>query len=206
MEYAIPIDPVVFRTYYPTVTSTVVATTPKAKYKVVLQDPGGSLRGELDKWATELKNENPNYTTCCIQMSHAINMSFHLIDATKMVGLKSYWRTNHAEKIASAGNKEFRYLASVDEMKAFLNHTFGDGERISRRGDGKPASRAEAKSFIQGRPGIVVFMGNQTAGIHTEIWNGVDFHQGWMKQREDVFDLDPVWFWDTGVQRDLEPV
>jgi hypothetical protein len=205
MECAIPIDPVVFRTYYPIVTQTVVATTPKTKYKVVLQDPGGSLSGELDKWATGLKNENPNYTTCCIQMSHAINMSFHLADTAKMVGQRSYWRANHSEKIGSAG-REFRYLASVDEMKEFLNATFGGGERITRRADGKPASRAEAKSYILGRAGIVVFMGNQTSGIHTEIWNGDDFHQGWMKKREDVFDLDPVWFWDMGVERALEPV
>ncbi len=206
MEYAISIDPETFRTYYPTVTQTVVATTPKTKYKVVLQDPGGSLSHELDKWATELKNMDPNYTTCCIQMSHAINMSFHLTDTTKMVGLQSYRRANQGVKITSAGNKEFRYLASVDEMKEFLNQTFGVGEQISLRADGKRASRAQARSFIQGRPGIVVFMGGHFAGIHTEIWNGADYHQGWMKGREDVFDLHEVWFWDMGLPRAEGPV
>ena len=89
MEFAIPVDPATFRTYYPTVTQTVVAATPKTKYKVTLQDPGGSLNSELDRWVTDLKNEDPSYTTCCIQMSHAINMAFYTSDPTKMVGASS---------------------------------------------------------------------------------------------------------------------
>ena len=206
MEFAIPVDPVVFRTYYPTPSQTVVSTRPKTVYKVTLQDQGGSLKGELDKWVTELKNQDASYTTCCIQMSHAINMVFHLMDTTKMVGKRSCRRPTHGQKIASAGNKEFHYLASVDEMKAFLNDTFGEGEQISQRADGRPASRAEAKASLQGRSGIVVFMGSQSWGVHTEMWLVDDFHQGWMKKREDVFDWSPVWFWDMGVQRAVEAV
>jgi hypothetical protein len=208
VEFAIPVDPSTFTAYYPLVTQAVVTTRPKTSYAVALQDPGGSLAGELDSWVTELKNENPNYTTCCIQMSHAINMAFHLLDTTKMVGEWSIRRKTRGFKIAAAANKEFHYIASVDEMKGFLNNTFGEGEVISRRGDGKPASRDEAKSSIKGRPGIVVFMNNQPSGLHTEIWTGDDFHQGWMKGRMDPFNWAPVWFWDIGLPRpdNLPPV
>lgn len=199
MEFAIPINPVNFRTYYPTVTQTVVTTRPKTTYSVTLKDPGGSLGGELDRWVTDLKNEDPSYTTCCIQMSHAVNMAFHMTDATKMVGKQSIRRKTRGFKIAAAANKEFHYIASVDEMKGFLDNTFGTGEEISRRADGKPASRAEAQSFVQNRPGIVVFMNNQAWGFHTEIWTGDDWHQGWMHGNTAAFGWAPVWFWDMGL-------
>ena len=76
-----------------------------------------------------------------------------------------------AARIKSVANMEFRYVASVDEMKAFLDDTFGEGEEISSRTD------------IDDRPGIVVFMGNQTYGIHTEVWTGDNFHQAFMRGR-----------------------
>ena len=149
MEFAIGIDVPVFKAYYPLVsqTSTTVGTPPKVKYTVTMSDPGGSLGSELDGWVTELKNLDPSYTTCCIQMSHAINMSFHTTDPNKMVGVKSYRRPTRKFKIQAAANKEFHYIASVDEMKEFLDTTFESGEEISRLGDGKVASRAEAKVF-----------------------------------------------------------
>jgi hypothetical protein len=199
MAFAIPVKPSSFLTYYPLVTSTVVGTPPKTKVAVSLKDPGGSLQGELNNWVSELKNENPNYTTCCIQMSHAINMAFHMADPSKMVGARSVRRKTRAFKIAAAANKEFHYLASVDEMKAFLDSTFDEGEEISRRADGKPASPQEAKSFVQDRPGIVVFMKHQAWGFHTEVWTGSDWHQNWMKGRMGPFGWAPVWFWDMGV-------
>jgi hypothetical protein len=198
MECAIPAYLSTFQTYYPLVNKKVVKTA----YVVTLRDPGGSLsKGQLDGWVTALKNENPNYTTCCIQMSHAINMAFYTVDATKMVGTRSVRRKTRSFKIAAAANREFHYIAAVDEMKVFLTNTFGEGGEISRRGDGKPASRNEAKSSILGRPGIVVFMNHKIYGEHTEIWTGFDFHQPWMKGRADVFDWAPVWFWDMKLLR-----
>jgi len=120
MEFAIGIDVPVFKAYYPLVsqTSTTVGTPPKVKYTVTMSDPGGSLGSELDGWVTELKNLDPSYTTCCIQMSHAINMSFHTTDPNKMVGVKSYRRPTRKFKIQAAANKEFHYIASVDEMRS----------------------------------------------------------------------------------------
>jgi hypothetical protein len=204
MEFAIGIGLSTFLAYYPIVTQTsaTVGTPPKVKYTVTMSDPGGSLGSELNGWVTELKNMDVNYTTCCIQMSHAINMSFHTIDPKKMVGIKSYRRQTRGFKIASVANKEFHYIASVDEMKEFLDTTFGGGEEISSRGDGKVASLAEAQASVQGRPGIVVFMNNQSWGFHTEVWTGTDWHQGWMKGKTAPFGWRRVWFWDMGVARD----
>jgi hypothetical protein len=203
-DFSISIDLPVFKAYYPIVTQTsaTAGTPPKVTYTVTMNDPGGSLGNELDAWVTELKNMDPNYTTCCIQMSHAINMSFHMTDPSKMVGAKSYWRPTRKFKIRAIANKEFHYIASVDEMKDFLEKTFDSGEEISRL-DGRVASRDETKASILGRPGIVVFMNNQRVGLHTEIWTGFDWHQDWMIGRMDPFDWRPLWFWDMGVVRAL---
>ena len=94
-DFAIPIRLDSFLNYYPLVTKTPVTTkvgskTIVNKTLVKLKDPGGSLDKELDGWATENFNQNASYTTCCIQMSHAINMVFHTADTTKMVGLRTY--------------------------------------------------------------------------------------------------------------------
>ena len=124
-HFAIPIRIDAFVNNYPLFYKTAVNTKAGPKIDLKLKDPGGSLAGELDGWVTGLINENINYTTCCIQMSHAINMSFHIIDVTKMVGIQSYRRKTRGFKIGSVATKEFHYLASVDEMKEFLNTTFG---------------------------------------------------------------------------------
>ena len=186
MEFAIPVDPATFRTYYPAVTQTVVAATPKTKYKVTLQDPGGSLNSELDRWVTDLKNEDPSYTTCCIQMSHAINMAFMHKDKTKMVGPQTNRRRTNGFAIRSAANMTFRYIAAVDEMKDFLDNTFEDGVEIKSKAD------------IEDKPGIVVFMGRQTYGIHTEIWTGDNFNQGFMRNNFASLTRPKVWFWSVG--------
>ena len=186
-DFAIPVRLDTFLTYYPLFTKTTAATKAGSKIILKLKDPGGSLKGELDGWVTGLINENPNYTTCCIQMTHAINMVFHTSDPTKMVGKQTTRpRPTHAVKIAAAANKEFRYVASVDEMKGFLDDTFRDGIEISSRTD------------IDDQPGIVVFMGNQTYGIHTEVWTGDDFHQGFMKKNFAALGRPRVWFWSLG--------
>ena len=131
-----------------------------------MKDPGGSLAGELDGWVTGLINENINYTTCCIQMSHAVDMAFMHKDQTELVGSQSYRRRTNGFAIRSAANTTFRYIAAVDEMKDFLDSTFEEGVEITSKAD------------IEDKPGVVVFMGNQTYGIHTEIWTGDNFNQG----------------------------
>jgi len=185
--FAIPVRFDSFLTYYPTFSKTSVTTKEKTTIILKLQDPGGSLRGELDGWVTKNINDNVHNTTCCIQMSHAINMAFHTTDPTKMIGLLSTRpRATHEASIKSLANMVFHYVASVDEMKGFLVAKFGPGEQISRRDD------------INDRPGIVVFMGHETYGIHTEIWTGDNFHQDFIKGNFAALTRPEVLFWSIG--------
>lgn len=116
----------------------------------------------------------------------AINMAFMHSDQTKMVGPQSYRRRTNGFAIRSAANMTFRYIAAVDEMKDFLDNTFGEGVEITSKAD------------IEDKPGIVVFMGNQTYGIHTEIWTGDNFHQGFMRNNFAALTRPRVWFWSVG--------
>jgi hypothetical protein len=153
----------------------------------------------MNDWVTELKNENVNNTTCCIQMSHTINMMFHLRDPSLMVGPRSCRRDNKKIANAAAANKFFYYLMAVDEMKDFLENTFEEGERISGADDNKPVKYQDQVALLKDRTGIVVFMGrNKPAGVHTEIWTGSDFHQDKMKGFFKSLELSaPVWFWEV---------
>jgi hypothetical protein len=207
MPSAIPASDVDLVTYYPLPTATSVKDekTSKLKWTVTLEDPGGTITNnkEMNKWVTELKNDNEHNTTCCIQMSHAINMMFHLRDPSKMVGLrsKSSWRDNMKIAVAAAANKYFYYIRAVNEMKAFLEETFEEGEKISGADENKPIAYQDQVSLIKGRTGIVVFMGrNKSSGVHTEIWTGNDFHQSIMKGFfKSLEQSAPVWFWEVGL-------
>lgn len=188
-SYAVPVTWYDFVDYYPFFhKSNLPVKKPgdKPRISLTLSDPGKSLSGELDGWVTGLINESPNYTTCCIQMSHAINMAFLHKDTTKMVGLQSNRRATHGFKIKNAGNREFHYIASVDEMKWFLDSTFAQGVEITSKDD------------IADQPGIVVFMGTVPYGIHTEIWTGDNFHQPWMKNNFTALTRPTVWFYSLG--------
>ena len=185
-HFAIPIRIDAFVNNYPLFYKTPVNTKAGPKIDLKLKDPGGSLAGELDGWVTGLINENINYTTCCIQMSHAINMAFMHKDQTKMVGPQTNRRRTNGFAIRSAANMTFRYIAAVDEMKDFLDNTFEDGVEIKSKAD------------IEDKPGIVVFMGNQTYGIHTEIWTGDNFNQGFMRNNFASLTRPKVWFWSVG--------
>ena len=185
-HFAIPVRIDSFVNNYPLFAKTSITTKAGPRIDLKLKDPGGSLAGELDGWVTGLINENINYTTCCIQMSHAINASFLHEDQTKMVGEQSYRRRTNGFAIRSAANRVFRYIAAVDEMKDFLDNTFEEGVEITSRAD------------IEDKPGIVVFMGRQTYGIHTEIWTGDNFNQGFMRNNFASLTRPRVWFWSVG--------
>jgi hypothetical protein len=205
-NFAIPVRFDTFLTYYAKVRK--IPPDPRkgeTKTLIHLYDDGGSLQNELDRWATENYNQNNSYTTCCIQMSHAINMAFHTADPSKMIGTQTRRsdgdsRRTHAQKIKAVANMEFHYIASVDEMKDFLEDTFRDGEEISPPTGSVAAMAAHSKSLIQDRPGILVFMGTSPWGVHTEIWLGDDFNQDFMKGKEFVFGPGwaPVYFWSIG--------
>jgi hypothetical protein len=202
---AIPANDIDLITYYPIPTPTSVKDnkTSKLTWTVTMADPGGTLTNnkEMNDWVTELKNDDVNNTTCCIQMSHAINMMFHLRDPSSMVGPNSNWRPNKKIANAAAANKYFYYIRAVNEMRAFLEDTFEPGEKISGDNDDKPTPYQDQVKLLKGRTGIVVFMGrNKPAGVHTEIWTGNDFHQSMMKGFYKSLELSaPVWFWEVGL-------
>jgi hypothetical protein len=197
MDYAIPVKLSDLIRYYPEVVH--------KGHDVGLQDKALSLQvpGKhtwiLNEWVTGLKHENPSYTTCCIQMSHAINMAFYVTDRYKMVGARSKraegepGRPNHSVHVGPPVNGKFYYVAAVDEFKEFLTDTFGKGENISSSKD------------VEGRPGIMIFMNKKRYGEHTEIWEGPHFHQRWMKSQEKLaptsrfypFNWKPIWFWSV---------
>ena len=200
-HFAIPIRIDAFVNNYPLFSKTAINTKAGPKIDLKLRDPGGSLAGELDGWVTGLINENINYTTCCIQMSHAINMAFMHADQAKMVGPQSYRRRTNGFAIRSAANMTFRYIAAVDEMKDFLDNTFEEGVAITKVDGADPVTAGTDLAFavtIEDKPGIVVFMGNQTYGIHTEIWTGDNFHQGFMRNNFAALTRPQVWFWSVG--------
>jgi hypothetical protein len=199
----IPANDVDLLTYYPRFdeTSAQGKNSNKLTWTVTLSDPGGTLSNnkEMNDWVTELKNDNASNTTCCIQMSHAINMMFHLRDPSNMVGPMSSRRSNKQIAVAAAANKYFYYIRAVDEMKAFLEDKFEEGERISGNDDNNPVAYLDQVALLKGRTGIVVFMGkNKPAGVHTEIWAGNNFHQPMMKGFFKSLELSaPVWFWEV---------
>jgi len=184
-DYVIPVSWYDFVDYYPLFYLSKTKTAPP-KIILKLKDPSASLAGELDDWVTGLINESPSYTTCCIQMSHAINMAFYRKDASKMVGLKTYRRKTRGFKIKSIGNQEFHYVPSVDEMKKFLEEKFGAGLEIKSKDD------------INGTPGIIVFMSGLPYGLHTEVWTGDNFHQAWMRGNFNSLKRPKVFFWGLG--------
>ena len=203
-EFAIPVRFDTFLTYYPKVRK-ILPDTAKGETKtlVKLYDDGGSLKHELDGWATGNINLNSNYTTCCIQMSHAINMVFHTANPSKMIGMRTKRnppRPTHGEKIKAVANMEFHYIASVDELKGFLEDTFGQGEEISPPTGTLETMAAHSKALIQDRPGIVIFMGTSPWGVHTELWTGDDFYQDWIKGKTYPFGRGwaPLYFWSIG--------
>ena len=185
-HFAIPVRIDTFVNNYPLFYKTNVTTKAGTKIDLKLKDPGGSLAGELDGWVTDLINEDVNYTTCCIQMSHAINESFMHVDQTKMVGPLTYRRKTHGFAIKSAPGQTFRYVAAVDEMKDFLDNTFEAGVEIKSKDD------------IADQPGIVVFMSGLTYGLHTEIWLGDNYNQGFMRNNFAALTRPKVWFWSIG--------
>jgi hypothetical protein len=77
-------------------------------------------------------------------------------------------------------------VASVDEMKGFLDSAFEAGRKISSRKD------------IEDQPGIVVFMGTKVSGVHTEIWIGDNFHQNFMKNNFGALAMPKTFFWSLG--------
>jgi hypothetical protein len=42
------------------------------------------------------------------------------------------------------------------------------------------------------------FLGHETYGVHTEVWTGDNFHQGFMRGNFIALTRPKVWFWSIG--------
>jgi hypothetical protein len=102
----------------------------------------------------------PKATSCCIQLSSALN------SAGLKVPQRSFWRENYYIE----GNGWA--LGACDEVENFLTSRFGATENIK---SGRP-TQAEMAQYIRGRQGILVFR-DGTPGQHTELWDGYRIRQ-----------------------------
>ena len=159
-----------------------------------------TIRGNFDvMWATYPANPDrspavnkvmdkiheyaPAATSCCIQLSSALN------SAGLKVPQRSFWRENYY--IENNGWA----LGSCDEVEYFLTGRFGATENIKEGGRDQPAMEAH----IRGRNGILVFR-DPTPGWHTELWNGSRIRQkgGAFGMSESfIFGQPRVLFWEV---------
>lgn len=114
-------------------------------------------------------------TPCCVQMSHALNMS----------GIPSppnSYRRRNAQRTIN-GNL-YNYILATDELEKFLLSYCGDdGETINQDLD-KTRSMGEIKTYISNRPGLLLFR-YSNIGVpapkgefeHTELWDGTNILQ-----------------------------
>ena len=124
-------------------------------------------------------------TPCCVQVSHALNAAGCLIP-----GHSNRRRTSSIT--TPLGTR--KYLLAVDEMKWFLEDSFGMGDELSNDGSATRPSRADMMQTLDGRTGILVFM-KGPYGLHTELWDVDHMHQRDISPA--VFDAPHVYFWDV---------
>jgi len=113
----------------------------------------------VNKLMDQIHEYAPAATSCCIQLSSALN------SAGLKVPERSFWRQNYY--IENNGWA----LGACDEVEYFLAGRFGPTENI------KPGrNQAAMKEYIRNRAGILVFR-DATPGQHTELWNGTQIRQ-----------------------------
>jgi len=119
------------------------------------------LWANLPQWFTVRKiitNIPAGWETCCIQMSHALNMS----------GLP----VNYINKKRVHAFEGREHILDVREMRGYLNDTYEDGEKISRvDANRKLIPRIALKGYLDERQGIIAF-----GGRHIDLWNGTRIH------------------------------
>jgi hypothetical protein len=133
-------------------------------------------------------------TPCCVQMSHAFNMSGVTIPSG------SYRRTPTARQ--SIGGRTLYYLLAVDEFEHFLTKTYGDPEDVNVE-VGKGLTGSQIRKRLRDRPGIVAFRFSGPGRPapkgefeHIELWTGGEILQRDMAE-DFLFRRPRVLFWDT---------
>jgi hypothetical protein len=128
-------------------------------------------------------------TSCCVQMSHALNLS----------GVTVLSASNQRSNVYLSSNGFF-YLGNVSELEYFLaNQCAGyfDGEILHDDLSGDNRSAGDMKNYLQGRQGILLFR-DHGYGAHTELWDGQDILQKSIMDQPWCWSQPRILFWDAG--------
>lgn len=115
-----------------------------------------SLKGQAKVMADNYERENPDWTSCVIQMSVALNAVQELIPKQGPTRINDY-------------HQPYFYMLSVVDFSAYLTKRYGAGEQIN-------GTLVEKQKSLNGRQGILTI-----GKSHTELWdtdhhvqNGID--------------------------------
>lgn len=117
-------------------------------------------------------NHDPNYNTCCIRTSLALNYSGAHIRKHLCDHLKNHYVPPKVR--ASQGKDKLWYIASVYDMRVYLEAVFGHPKRFKRM------SKEHLAAHNTGA-GILMFF-----PPHCDLWDGSETrynHDEWTNQR-----------------------
>lgn len=147
----------------------------------------GPFGGKLDHPdLRKIMDRNPG-TPCCVQVTHALNMTGFLVSP----GFKGQRRPPEREKI---NGTLYYFLLAVDEVENYLTDRYGPGEALHKDANGKQRTPQDIKKYIDGRPGLLVMIGIPKRD-HTEFWTGTSFVQPGMAV-DTLLSMPRVVFWD----------
>jgi hypothetical protein len=133
-------------------------------------------------------------TPCCVQVSHALNMSGIPVPS------RSYRRDPNIK--LTINGKLCGYQLATDELEDFLQTRYGEPETINRDLN-QTRSAEKIKAYIKDRPGLLIFRHAdlrvpppQDKFEHTEFWNGTQILQRDMAEAS-LFSSPRVLMWDT---------
>ena len=118
--------------------------------RLVAQSVGGSILNDF--------NSDPNYNTCCIRTSLVLNKSGVPISKSFCDGLQNRYVPPKVR--AGQGADKNWYIASVYDMRVYLEARFGQPKRFKRM------SKEELMALNTG-PGILMFF-----SPHCDLWDG----------------------------------
>lgn len=147
----------------------------------------GAFGGELQNPVLQKFMASIPGTPCCVQVSHAFNMSGHPIPPL--------WdgQRRDPSRIKIDGVNRY-YLLAVDEMEKYMTGRYGPGELLMVDADGKRRKAKQIKAYLKGRQGLLV-MNAHTPSDHTELWDGEHMVQPGMAV-DHLLELSRVMFWD----------
>lgn len=117
-------------------------------------------------------NDDPNYNTCCIRTSLALNFAGAHISKRYCDQLKNKYVPPKVR--ASQGGDKPWYIASVYDMRVYLENKYGHPKHFKR------LSKDELAALNTG-PGILMFF-----APHCDLWNGSQLRYNndeWTKPR-----------------------